>query len=106
MESFDNVSVKKAANIYFDGKVTSRQITLECGEVKTLGIMQVGEYTFGTEAPELMEVLSGEVDIRLKGEEDFTLYKAGESFNVPGNSSFDLKVHTIFDYICSFLSKS
>ena len=103
MENFDNVTVKKTANVYFDGKVTSRQITLESGEVKTLGIMLAGEYEFGTEAPELMEVTAGAAEVRLDGESEFTTYEAGQSFNVPGNSKFFLKVDTLFDYVCSFL---
>ncbi len=103
MEQFDNVSVKTAANVYFDGKVTSRQLTLANGDVKTLGIMLAGEYEFGTDAPELMEVTAGEARIKLEGESEFTLYTAGQSFNVPGNSKFYLQVDTIFDYVCSFL---
>ena len=103
MENFENVSVKKEANVYFDGKVTSRQITLSNGDVKTLGIMLAGEYEFGTDAPELMEVTAGSAEIRLDGESEFTTYTAGQSFNVPGNSKFFLKVDDIFDYVCSFL---
>ena len=105
MEKFENVSVKIPANVYFDGKVTSREITLPSGEKKTLGIMLAGEYTFNTDAPELMEVTAGEAEIKLAGESEFTTYKAGESFNVPGNSSFDLKIANIFDYICTFLAE-
>jgi len=103
MENFENVTVKKEANVYFDGKVTSRQITLTNGEVKTLGIMLAGEYEFGTDAPELMEVTAGAAEVRLDGETEFKKYSVGESFNVPGNSKFFLKVDTIFDYVCSFL---
>ncbi len=105
MATFENVTVKKEANVYFDGKVTSRQVTLPNGDVKTLGIMLAGEYEFGTEAPELMEVTAGSAEIRLDGETEFKTYNAGESFNVPGNSKFFLKVDTIFDYVCSFLSE-
>jgi len=103
MNNFENVTVKKAANVYFDGKVTSRQITFSNGDVKTLGIMLAGEYEFSTDAPELMEVTAGAADIRLDGETEFTTYTAGQSFNVPGNSKFYLKVSDIFDYVCSFL---
>ena len=103
MENFENVTVKKAANVYFDGKVTSRAITLPSGEEKTLGIMLAGEYEFGTGAPELMEVTAGSAEVRLEGETEFTTYTAGQSFNVPGDSKFYLKVDEIFDYVCSFL---
>ena len=103
METFDNVTIGKVANVYFDGKVTSRAITLPSGEKKTLGIMLAGDYKFDTGVAELMEVSAGEVEIKLAGEETFTRYKAGESFNVPGDSFFELKVEKIFDYVCSYL---
>ncbi len=103
MENFENVTVKKEANIYFDGKVTSRQVTFANGDVKTLGIMLAGDYEFGTDAPELMEVTAGSAEVRLDGETEFKTYSAGESFNVPGNSKFSLKVEGFFDYVCSFL---
>lgn len=105
MDTFENVSIGKAANIYFNGKVTSRSVTLPTGEKKTLGVMLAGEYEFKTDAPELMEVTAGEAEVRLPGEDSFTLYKAGESFNVPGNASFQLKIAEIFDYVCSFLEE-
>lgn len=103
MDNFDNVTVKKEANVYFDGKVTSRQITLANGDVKTLGIMLAGEYEFSTNEPELMEVTAGSAEVRLEGETEFTTYSSGQSFNVPGNSKFQLKVADLFDYVCSFL---
>ena len=49
MSEFANVTVIKEANVYFDGKVTSRTITFANGSTKTLVIMQPGEYTFTTE---------------------------------------------------------
>ncbi len=50
MAEFSNVTVKKAANIYYDGKVTSRVVTFADGSTKTLGIMMPGDYEFGTES--------------------------------------------------------
>ena len=102
MEQFDQVSVIKNANVYFDGKVTSRTIFFSDGTRKTLGIMLPGEYEFNTEAKELMEILSGELQVLLPGSEVRKVY-GGESFVVPGNSGFKVKVITITDYCCSFL---
>jgi uncharacterized protein YaiE (UPF0345 family) len=102
MEQFDQVSVIKNANVYFDGKVTSRTIVFSDGTRKTLGIMLPGEYEFNTEAKELMEILSGEAEVLLPGTEARIVH-GGESFEVPGNSSFQVKVTTITDYCCSFL---
>ncbi len=39
MSEFKNVTITKKANIYFDGKVTSRTIIFPDGSKKTLGIM-------------------------------------------------------------------
>lgn len=103
MSEFNNVTVVKAANIYFDGKVTSRTVLFEDGTKKTLGIMMPGDYEFGTEAKELMEITAGELDILIAGDDNWQSIKGGESFEVPANSSFKLKVNTITDYCCSYL---
>jgi len=42
MSKFEQVTVEQKANIYFDGKVTSRTIWLQDGTKKTLGIMLPG----------------------------------------------------------------
>jgi hypothetical protein len=102
MAEIKNATIKKEANIYYDGKVTSRTITLENGEVQSLGIMLPGEYTFGTNEAEIMEMLSGELDIKLPNE-DWKTLNTPETFNVPANSSFDLKIKTVTDYCCSYI---
>ena len=103
MNSFENVKVIKKANIYFDGKVTSRTVEFNDGTIKSLGIMMPGEYTFGTGAAEIMEIMAGVCEIKLKGEDSFRAIDAGESFDVPANWSFDIKVEEITDYCCSYI---
>ncbi|MEW6989718.1 pyrimidine/purine nucleoside phosphorylase [Colwelliaceae bacterium 6441] len=103
MSEFNNVTVGIAANVYFDGKVTSRKVTFADGSYKTLGIMMPGEYQFGTEAAELMEITSGELLILLPESEQWQLIKGGESFNVDANVSFKVKANTLVDYCCSYL---
>lgn len=103
MSQFDQVSVVKKANIYFDGKVSSRTVLFADGSRKTLGLMAEGSYTFGTEAAELMEILAGEVEVKLAGSESWQRYGANESFSVPAHSSFDIKVIGMADYCCSYL---
>lgn len=103
MSTFTNVSVIKKANVYFDGKVASRTIIFADGAKKTLGIMQPGDYEFGTAEKELMEILAGELDVLLPGETLWRSVGAGESFEVPANSRFQLKVRVLTDYCCSFL---
>ena len=102
MAEIKNVTVKKEANIYYDGKVTSRTITLDNGDTQSLGIMLPGDYTFGTDLAEIMEIMSGDLDIKLPGE-DWKTLNTPETFNVPANSSFDLKIKTITDYCCSYI---
>ena len=102
MVSFENVTIDAAANIYFDGKVTSRKITFPDGSFKTLGIMLPGEYEFNTEAKELMEIASGELTILIAGDTEWQDIKGGMSFNVPADSSFKLKVHKVTDYCCTY----
>lgn len=102
MSQFENVTVVKAANIYYDGKVTSRTVLFEDGSKKTLGILLPGDYEFGTEAAELMEMLAGEVSVLLPGETEWRDIAAGESFEVPANSKFGIQVKTVADYCCSY----
>lgn len=103
MSKFKNVTVVKAANVYFEGKVTSRVVEFESGEVKTLGIMLPGEYRFSTAKKEIMEILSGNVEILLPGSERWQKIGGGESFEVPANAAFDIKVMEVMDYCCSYI---
>lgn len=102
MTEFKNVTVSKAANFYFDGKVTSRTLTFADGSTKTLGIMMPGEYEFGTGDRELMEITAGEMDVKLPGADSFVTIKGGEEFPVPANSKFQVKVKAVSDYCCSY----
>lgn len=102
MSNFEGVTIDRLANIYFNGNVTSRTLMLPSGERKTLGIMQVGEYKFDTAAKELMEIQAGEVEVLLPGETNWRAFIAGESFEVPANTVFDIKVKSVTDYCCSY----
>tara|TARA_R110002072_G_scaffold6364_6_gene37577 strand:- start:12129 stop:12455 length:327 start_codon:yes stop_codon:yes gene_type:complete len=103
VSTFDQVSVEIEANVYFDGKVTSRSILFSDGSKKTLGIMLPGEYHFNTDAAELMEITQGAVEYRLNENDDWAKVEAGSDFNVPGNASFDIRALEVVDYCCSFL---
>ena len=104
MSEFKGVTVVREANIYFDGKVTSRTVIFADGSKKTLGIMLPGEYEFNTGAKELMEIMSGEMEVLLPGEDAWKNISGGQSFEVPGNAKFKLKVKTLSDYCCSFIN--
>jgi len=103
---FKDVTIKKAVNSYFDGKVTSRTVTFEDGEVKSLGVMLPGAYKFGTQDKEIMEILSGEIIVKLPDSDIWKGIKGGESFEVPANSSFEVKVSKLTDYCCSYIKES
>ena len=103
MSEFRNVTVVKKANVYFGGGVTSRTVLFPDGSKKTLGVMQPGEYEFTTGDKEIMEILSGELDVMLPGASSWKKISGGGSFEVPANSKFTMKVKTLSDYCCSFV---
>lgn len=105
MSEFKGVTVVKKANIYFDGKVTSRTVIFADGSKKTLGIMLPGEYEFSTGEKELMEIMSGEMEVLLPGEDAWKNISRGQSFEVAGNAKFRLRVKTLSDYCCSFIGQ-
>ncbi len=100
---FDQVSVVKRANVYFDGKCVSHTVLFADGSRKTLGVILPCALKFGTDAPELMEVQAGKCRIKLDGSDSWQTYGAGETFNVPGKSSFDIEVLETLDYVCTYL---
>lgn len=103
MQQFENVTVTCKANVYFDGRVVSHAVRLPDGSRKTLGLIYPGDYRFTTDAPERMEIIAGACRVKLAGAASWQDYKAGQSFDVPGKSSFEIAVDSgIAEYICSF----
>lgn len=101
---FQNVSVAAKANIYFEGRVVSHALTLPDGSRKTLGLIFPGSYHFGTDAPERMEMVAGQVRVTLDGSSESSSHAAGDAFEVPGKSGFTIEaVEGIAEYVCSFL---
>ena len=101
---FSNVTALTKANVYFEGKVVSHSLVLADGSKKTLGLIYPGEYHFGTDKAERMEIVSGDCLVKIDGAEDSVAYSAGEFFDVPAKSGFDISVATgICEYICSFV---
>ncbi|MGV9661692.1 pyrimidine/purine nucleoside phosphorylase [Nocardia niigatensis] len=99
---FENVTVTKRANVYFDGKCVSHNIELADGTSKSIGVILPATLTFTTGAPEIMELLEGQCNVTLAGETEAVTYKGGESFSVPGNSSFQIEVVEPVHYVCHF----
>jgi purine/pyrimidine-nucleoside phosphorylase len=106
MSEFKGVTVVKKANVYFNGKVTSRTVLFADGSKKTLGVMLPGEYEFGTADKEIMEILAGRLDVLLPGSDTWRTFKAGDIFEVPAHAKFKLKVSEIADYCCSYINSA
>lgn len=102
MDQFDNVSVVKKANIYFDGKCVSHSVLLADGSRKTVGVIFPSTLTFNTGEPERIDINAGKCRIRLAGSSDWQTYAAGEHFSVPGSTSFDIETLETLDYVCHF----
>jgi len=103
VSEFTNVTIVKEANVYFDGKVTSRTVRFADGSTKTLGTMLPGDYEFSTAEKEIMEIMAGELEVLLPGNDGWQEVRGGESFEVPANAKFSLKIKTLTDYCCSFV---
>ena len=104
MSEFKNVTVVKKANVYFDGKVVSRTVLFPDGSKKTLGIMFPGDYEFGTAEKEIMEIMAGTLEVLIPGGSGWLTVEGGQSFEVPAQSKFSLKVKSLTDYCCSYVS--
>ncbi len=103
-EKFEAVSVVTKANVYFDGKVVSHTVLFKDGAKKTLGLIYPGKYHFGTEASERMELVAGDCVIQIDGQQTKASFGAGQAFEVPAHSGFDIEVRQgICEYICSYL---
>ena len=102
MNQFDNVSVLKKANVYFDGKCVSHTVLFADGTRKSVGVILPSSLTFNTGDPEIMEINGGRCRVRLKGATDWQDYTAGTQFSVPANSSFEIETLEAVDYVCHF----
>ncbi len=102
MSQFEQVSVLKIANVYFDGKCVSHTVVLADGSRKSVGVILPASLTFNTAAPEIMETIAGSCRYRIAGGQWLSV-GAGESFSVPANTSFDIEVvGEPYHYVCHF----
>jgi uncharacterized protein YaiE (UPF0345 family) len=97
-----NASISTRANVYFDGKCVSHSIELADGTKKSVGVVLPSTLTFNTGAPEVMDLVDGQCRVKLAGSDAWSSYGGGQSFNVPGNSSFEIEVTQTLHYICHF----
>lgn len=88
-------------NQYFDGQVASIAFQTETLPA-TVGVMAPGEYEFGTSQHETMQVISGALTVKLPGSDIWQTFAAGDTFEVPANSRFQLKVAVDTAYLCLY----
>jgi purine/pyrimidine-nucleoside phosphorylase len=99
---FNSVDLTTKANVYFDGKCVSHSFTLPDGTKKSVGVVLPSTLTFNTGAAEIMECVAGACEYKLKGSDTWVSSHAGQRFDVPANSSFDIRVLEQYHYICHF----
>ncbi len=102
MAQFDNVSVVKQGNVYFDGKCVSHSVLFPDGTRKTVGVILPSTLTFNVGVPEIMEITSGTCRVKINDEPTFNTYAAGSQFSVPENGKFVIETDEVVNYVCSF----
>jgi uncharacterized protein YaiE (UPF0345 family) len=101
---FSHVTAVTKANVYFDGRVVSHSLLFPDGSKKTLGLIYPGQFHFGTDKAERMEIIAGQCTVKLDGQSANQAYAAGSVFEVAAKSGFDIQVPSgICEYICSYL---
>lgn len=88
-------------NEYFDGKVKSIAFQTAEGPA-TIGVMAKGEYEFGTSTVEFMTVTSGKMDVMLPGEKNWKSYGEFETYMVPKDVKFKVRVMEDTAYRCLY----
>ena len=90
-----------STNEYFNGNVISLGYETEAGK-STLGVMNPGDYEFGTSTHETMRVIEGEMTVLLPEASKWITYKAGEAYEVEANKKFQVKVSVQTSYLCQY----
>ena len=102
----DGVSVGTKANVFFGGRCVSHTVTLPDGTRKSCGVIlpaaDGASLTFDVGTAEVMQTVAGECEVRRTGEAGFTRYGEGESFSVPADTSFEIRVSAPYHYVCHF----
>lgn len=88
-------------NEYFGEKVKSIALENTEGEA-TVGVMEAGEYEFGTSTVEHMTLVSGVLQVMLPGQTSWSFYHKGESFTVEKDVIFKVKAMEQTAYYCRY----
>ena len=99
--SFENVSVSKKANVYFDGKCVSHTVT-ENGIRKSVGvILPPNPLRFDLTTKEIMEVIEGTAYVSINGNEEET-FTNNQSWTVEAGGYFIVRTDAPLHYVCHF----
>ncbi len=88
-------------NRYFEDRVQSLGFTDADGDA-TVGLVDPGEYAFGTSRQERMTVVAGVLWYRVPGMAWMSA-GPGEGFDVPAGVTFEVKAENPVAYLCRYL---
>jgi uncharacterized protein YaiE (UPF0345 family) len=88
-------------NQYFGGNVKSLGYATAEGK-STIGIINPGEYEFGTTQKETMHIIEGSLSALLPNNIEWKVFNTGSSFEVPANSSFKVRAEVQTAYLCQY----
>lgn len=88
-------------NTYFDGRVKSIAFDDNDGPA-TVGVMEVGEYEFGTATKEIITVITGALEVKLPGRDQWQVISPGDSFEVEKDQHFGVKTDCQTAYLCCY----
>lgn len=97
-----NVTVESKANVYFDGKVSSRTCYREDGSRFTLGVITAGSYTFGVGDREVVQLISGAVEVFRPGDTEWKAFAAPETFEIIANCDYQIRTYGVAEYLCDY----
>lgn len=104
-ERFDNVSVSLRANVYFDGRVSSRSVFFPDGTRKTLGVILPGTFEFDVANKEIVTLLRGNAEVLLPPEKkEWVKVTEGDSFTVIADSTYVIRCCEVVEYACNYIS--
>ena len=90
-------------NEYFDQQVQSLAFERH-GLKASVGVIAPGTYRFETALAERMNVVSGLLEAKLPGSEQFIPFAAGSYFEIAANSAFEVRVTHESAYLCEYFS--
>ncbi|MFA6945244.1 MAG: pyrimidine/purine nucleoside phosphorylase [Pedobacter sp.] len=86
---------------YFEGSVKSLGYQSPEGK-STIGVIESGEYEFGTSMHETMIIIEGELEAKLPDNDAWKTFKKGQTFEIDANQSFKVRTSVQTSYLCKY----